>query len=54
MNKDENEVTNVTASAITNDTCSEDVTASAEQMPSTCRVIGLLSTSGSTSISFLV
>ena len=37
MNIDEKPVTKVTASAITKATCSDEVTASAEQMPSTCK-----------------
>ena len=49
MNIDEKAVTKVTASAMTKDTCNDEVTARAEQMPSTCSVIGLLSISGSTS-----
>ena len=51
MNIDEKPVTKMTAIAITKDTDSEEVTAKAEQMPRTCSVIGLLSTSGSSSIS---
>lgn len=54
MNIDENAVTKVTAMDITKATCNDEVTASAEQMPRTCRVIGLLSTIGSTSSSLLV
>jgi hypothetical protein len=54
MKKDEKPVTAITASAITKATFKEDVTASAEQIPSTCNAIGLLSISGSTRSFFLV
>ena len=44
----------LTAKDITKATFKDDVTAKAEQIPKTCKVIGLLSTRGSTSNCFLV
>ena len=46
-NKPENAVTAITANDITNATDILDVTASAEQIPNTCRAIGLSLTTGS-------
>ena len=54
INNEEKPVTAITAKDITNATFNEEVTAKAEQIPNTCKVIGLLSTSGSTSNCFLV
>ena len=54
INNDEKAVTAITARAITKETFKDEVTAKAEQMPSTCNAIGLLSTKGSTSSFFLV
>ena len=49
----ENAVTSVTAMVITKAVSSLVVTASAEQTPRTCRVIGLLAISGPTSTRFI-
>lgn len=47
-------ITNITDKAMTRVGCICVVTAKAEQIPSTCMVIGLLSTSGSVTILFLL
>ena len=49
----EKAVTAITANYITRATDILDVTASAEQIPNTCRAIGLLLTTGSNSNSFV-
>ena len=54
INKEEKPVTAITAKDMTKATFNDDVTAKAEQIPKTCKVIGLLSTRGSTSNCFLV
>jgi hypothetical protein len=54
INNDEKPVTATTAIDITNATWRDDVTANAEQIPKTCKVIGLLSTKGSTRSSLFV